>query len=191
MMILIYITLIAMIAMAAARKPKRRMGRYIRGGVDENLGLGTLAASALVSADFDETVRERTLISSLVASWSLSNWTPIASVGPIVVGVAHSDYTDAEIEAYIENLESWDEGDKIGQEIGRRKIRRVGQFAVTAVGDVGVMVLNDGKPIKTKLNWILNAGQTLSYWAYNQGTAAVATTNPDVRLQGHVNLFPK
>ncbi len=191
MMLLIYITLFAfLVGMAKARR-RRRMGRYIRGGVDENLGLGTLAAATLVSAIFDNVVNERTLISSLVASWSLSNWTPIESVGPIVVGVAHSDYTDAEIEEYIENLNSWDEGALIqSREINRRLVRRVGQFDIPASATES-SVLNHGKPIKTKLNWILLQGQSLRYWAYNQGTAAIATTNPDVRLQGHANLFPK
>ncbi len=167
------------------------MGRYIRGNVDENLGLGTLGAGTAVSVSFDETVNERTLVSSLVASWSLSNWTPINDVGPIVVGVAHSDYTDAEIQAYLDNTGSWNEGDKIQQrEVGRRLIRRVGQFEIPDDAQSAV-VLNDGKPIKTKLNWILLQGQTLRYWAMNQGTAAIATTNPDVRLQGHANLWPR
>ena len=184
--------MVAAAAMAKARpKRRRRMGRYIRGNVDENLALGTLAAGSLISAIFDETVNGRTFISSLVASWSLSNMTPGDNDGPIVVGVAHSDYNDAEIEAFIENTGSWNEGDMVqSREVGKRLIRKIGQFPVPASSTVGV-VLNDGKPIKTKLNWILNQGQTLRYWAYNPGSSALATTDPDVRLQGHVNLWPR
>jgi len=178
LMLEILVILIAMIIMARRPTRRRRMGRYIRGNIDENLGLGT------------ETVNERTLVTSIIASWSLSNWTPAEGRGPVVVGVAHSDYTDPEIEAYIENTGSWNEGSKVEQEIGRRKIRRVGQFDIPSGATVSA-VLNDGKPIRTKLNWILNQGQTLRYWAYNQGTLAIATTIPDVRLQGHANLFPK
>ncbi len=182
---------IGFIGLAKRGRGKRRMGRYIRGNVDENLSVGTLAAGTLISAVFDETVNERTLVSSVVASWSLSNMTPAEGVGLLVVGVAHSDYTDAEIEAYIENTGSWNEGDKIQQrEVGKRLIRRVGQFAAPSAA-VSAVTLNDGKPIKTKLNWILLQGQTLRYWAYNQGTAAFATTDPDVRLQGHANLWPR
>ncbi len=189
-MVIAFVAITASIGLAKRGRGRRRMGRYLRGNVDENLGLGTLAAAALVSAIFDETVNERTLITSLIASWSLSNWTAANGVGPIVVGVAHSDYTDAEIEAYIENTGSWNEGGKIEQEIGRRKVRRVGQFDIPSATTES-SVLNDGKPIRTKLNWILNQGQTLRYWAYNQGTVAIGGTNPDVRLQGHANLFPK
>ncbi len=190
MMYMIYIVAFIVLTMMA-RKGRRRMGRYLRGNVDENLGLGTLAASTLVSAIFDETVNERTYASSAVISWSLTNWTPAEGDGPIVVGLAHSDYTDAEVEEWIENTASWNEGAlQQSREIGRRLIRSVGQFPIPASAAGGV-VLNDGKPIKTKLGWILLQNQTLRYWAYNQGTSALATTSPDVRIQGHVNLFPK
>lgn len=183
---------IGLVMLVMARKPRRKMGRYIRGNIDENLGVGTLAASTLFSAIFDEVVNERTFVSSVVASWSLTNMTPTEGTGPLVCGLAHSDYTDTEIEEYIENTGSWNEGDKIQQrEVGRRLVRRVGQFPIP-VSAAGGVVLNDGKPIKTKLNWILLQGQSLRYWVYNQGTVAIsAASNPDVRLQGHANLWPR
>ncbi len=180
-----------MVALAKRGRGRRRMGKYLRGNIDENLSVGTLTAGTLISAVFDETVNERTLVSSIVASWTLSNMTPGEGIGPLVVGVAHSDYTDAEIEAYIENTGSWNEGSLVeSREVGKRLVRRVGQFPIPPDASGGV-VLNDGKPIKTKLNWIMTQGQTLRYWAYNQGTAAFATTDPDVRLQGHANLWPR
>ncbi len=51
------------------------------------------------------------------------------------------------------------------------------------------IVLNDGKPIKTKLNWILQEGQTLAFVGYNMGSVQVQTTTPDVRILGHANLW--
>ena len=169
---------------------KRGMGRYIRGGVDEFLTLTTLAAKTLVGDDFDQVVTERTLVSSIVANWSLTNWTPAAGDGPILVGIAHGDYTDAEIEAVIEISDSWDEGNLIDREVSARKVRRIGVFEIPIDANATV-VLNDGKPMKTKLNWILNAGQTLRLWAYNLGTSPLATTAPIVNASGHANLFPK
>ncbi len=165
------------------------MGRYLKGNVDERIDIGTLAANTLLKQDMGGTVIERTLVSSIVATWSLKDFTPAAGQGPLLVGVAHSDYTAAEIEAYLETSGSWTEGAKIQQEIAKRKIRIIGTLkggAVLGQGDV----LNDGKPIKTKLNWILVTGQTISVWAYNQGDAAYATTDPDLTVQGHANLFP-
>lgn len=120
----------------------------------------------------------------------MSDFTIGAGIGPFLVGIAHSDYTAAEVEAWIEQTQSWNEGDLIGQEIAKRKIRIVGTFH--NFGDAATtFTLNDGKPIATKLGWILIQSQQLSLWAYNLGTAAVATTVPTVNVQGHVNLFPQ
>ncbi len=194
-MLEILVVVIAMLVMArkGRGRGKRSMGRYIRGNVDENLALGTLAAATLVGVLFDETVNERTYVSSIVATWNLSDFTEAADVGPIVVGIAHGDYSDAEIEAFIENTGSWNEGDLVQQrEVGRRLIRKVGTFGADGPVDSATsLTLNDGKPITTKLGWILLQGQTLRYWAYNPGAAAVSTTDPNVRLSGHVNLWPR
>ncbi len=167
------------------------MGRYIRGNVDENLPIGTLGSRTLAVASFDETVNERTFVSSVKAAWSLDNLTEGDGIGPIMVGLAHGDYSAAEIEAFIENTGSWNEGDLTAQEIGKRKIRIVGIFRSPPGALMGSMVLNEGKPIHTKCGWILLQGQTLDMWAYNLGTAAVATTIPDIHLEGHANLWPR
>ncbi len=176
--------------MAKNRRPRRKMGKYIKGQVDEEMAIGTLAAKDVIATGFDQAVEERTLISSMVATWSLKNVTPSPTAGPLLVGIAHSDYSAPEIEAWLESVGSWSEGDLVNQEITNRKIRRVGIFPNTgSVNDASV--LNDGKPIKTKMNWILTTGQNLQTWAYNLGTGAFATTDPSVDVQGHVNLWPR
>ncbi len=167
------------------------MGRYIKGNINELVNVGTLGASTVISAVFDNVVDERTLITSIVATYSVDGWTPAADTGPLVVGVAHSDYTDAEIQEWFTQTTSWDEGNKISQEINSRKIRTIGTFQTPSDVATESLVLNDGKPIKTKLNWILTQGQTLSLFVFNAGTAAFATTDPDVRAEGHANLFPQ
>ncbi len=191
-MIYVIVITIALLALAKRGRRKRAMGRYIRGTVDEELDLGTLAARTAILAIFDNVVNERTLVSSLVGTWSLSDWTVATGDGPVLVGVCHSDYNSAEVEEYLEQTQSWNEGNMIAQEINKRKIRRIGVFE-SPIGGVAAdsIVLNDGRPIKTKLNWILLQGQSLNIWAYNQGGSAFATTNPTLRLAGHANLFPK
>ncbi len=179
---------------AARRKGggRRRMGRYLRGSVDESLTLGTLAATTLVSAAFDEVVTEESRLTSIVGTWAMADMTAAAGAGPIMVGYAHSDYTDAEIEEVIENTGSWDIGNLVQQETAKRLVRRVGLFQTSPAGAAtGIQTLNDGKPIKTKLNWNLKTGATVRVWAYNTGSAALAGTSPVVRLQGHANLFPR
>ncbi len=176
--------------MANKPKSRRRRGRYLKGSVDEQLDLSTLAPATLISVDFDEAVNERTLISSIVYDASMKGFTPATDVGPIMVGVAHGDYSDPEIEAVIENLGSWNEGNKISQEISKRLVRILGIFPSpsSALDSVN---LNDGLTKKAKLNWILLQGQSLTYWAYNLGQAAVATTDPRLQLSGHANLWPR
>lgn len=167
------------------------MGRYIRGRVDEELALGTLAAKTLIGTTFDETVVDRTLVSSIKAVWSLQNFTAIAGDGPIMVGVAHGDYSDAEIEEVLENTGSWNEGDMIAQERSKRKIRTIGTFDIqVADAAEGAAVLNEGRLIHTKLNWILNQGVRLKIWGYNLGTGAL-TTGAVINANGHANLWPR
>lgn len=195
MLEVLILTFVLLAGMAKARRrggSRRAMGAYIRGNVDEELALGTLAAKTLVLAAFDEVVSEKTFVSSLVATWTMTDLTEVGGDGPIMVGVAHSDYTAAEVEEWIENTGSWNEADMIQQrEVGRRLIRRVGVFQPTGAAITSATVLNAGRPIKTKLNWTLISGQTLDLWAYNMGSSALETTDPQVRVQGHVNLWSK
>ncbi len=168
----------------------RSMRTYRKGNVQELLQVGTLAAQSLVAQPFDETVSERALLTSLVASYLVKDWTPLADRGPLMVGIAHSDYTAAEVEQFIENTGSWNQADLIQQEVGKRKIRIVGIFKSDSAGS-GLIgsYLNNGTPIKTKLNWVLNSGETIDLWVYNMGQVAFATTDPQVHVAGHVNLF--
>ena len=166
------------------------MGRYIPGDIDETLLLPTLASRTLVSTPFDNVVNERTLVSSIIAAYSMTLFTGAADDGPIMVGVAHSDYTDAEIQAVIDATLSWNEGDLIAQEVAHRKVRRIGIFRNPATAAESTS-LNDGRKIKTKLNWILLQGQTLRLWAFNMGGSALATTVPRIDMEGKANLWPR
>ncbi len=190
--ILIVAALTAIFAVALAKSGRKRKFRnYLRGEVDEQFALGTLAANTVITDVVDDTLREKAWLSSVVLTWALDNFTPATTDGPIMVGVAHSDYSTAEIEEWIENAASWHQGDMVAQEIGKRRIRKVGMFrSDAAVTATGAYVLNDGKPIKTKCGWQLITAQTLRFWAYNTGESALATTDPNVHLQGHANLWP-
>ncbi len=140
---------------------------------------------------FPDTVIERTFITSLLATWSLDNFTlPAGGAGPVLVGICHSDYTVAEVEEWIENTNSWNEGDLRQQEVGSRKMRIVGTFEMP-IDAQHVAVLQNGRMIKTKLNWVLTTGQTLNAWVYNAGTASFSgATTAVVNVRGHCNLWP-
>ncbi len=176
--------------MAKARSKRRSMKGYIKGNVNEVLDLGTLAANTVVSTNFDESPQERALISSIVATYSLDLLTP--GQGPIAFGVAHSDYTAAEIQAVFDSTGTWDTGDKISQEISKRLIRQIGVFVSDAGGTaVQDVKFNQGRPVKTKLNWMLNTNETLQLWAFNTSASALATTAPVIRVDGHANLWQR
>ncbi len=166
-----------------ARKGRRR-GFLLKGKIDETLPLGTLANADVVGDVFNDTLDQEAYAISQEAIWTIRELTD--DEGPIIVGVAHGDYTDAEIEEYLENAGSWTRGDMLAQEIAKRKIRSVGSFAATGTGD---QVLNDGKPIKTRLGFMLQEGQTIKVWAWNKSGAAL-TTGAQVFLEGHVWLRP-
>ncbi len=178
--------------MAKHGKGRRKggMSKYVKGNIDETLDLGTLAARTLVAQVFDETFKAEARLTSLVASYSLSGYTLGNERGPVMVGIAHDDYSAAEIEEYIENTGSWNIGNMVSQEIAKRKVRIIGVFPLQSGGNVGdAVVLNEGLPVKTKLNWFMTAGASLDLWAYNLGSSAFASTTPDIHMQGHANIF--
>ncbi len=194
--LVIEMLLLLVLAFMARKSPyrntnwKRQFKRYLRGSMDESMLLGTLAAKDVISQAVGDTVKERTYLSSVVARWSITSFTKSTGDGPILVGVAHSDYSAAEIEEWLENSGSWDEGDLVQQEIAKRKIRQVGFFE-NPIDEADSVVLNYGKAINTKCGWILNTGQTVQIWAYNAGGSPLATTDPIVQAFGHGNLWPR
>ncbi len=178
--------------MAKGKGRRRKYRRYLKGAIDEDFQLGTLATKALVAQVVGDTVTETTWLSSILCTWALSEFTVAAGDGPIIVGIAHSDYSATEIEEWIESTDSWNEASLVEKEISSRKIRQVGVFQAPPGGSgLGATYLNDGKPIRTKCGWILSTGQTIDLWAYNMGDSALATTDPQVSVNGHANLWPR
>ncbi len=168
-------------------KHGRSFANYIAGNIQLDVVLTTLAAATGVLASTD-TVDDTTRVSSIRNSYSLEDFTDGAGIGPITVGVAHSDYSLAEVEAYIKLSTGWSQADMVSREISGRRIRKIGTFETKADGTV-VSVLNDGKPIKTKLNWLLSEGQGLNFYGFNTGSNAVATTVPRIHVEGKANLW--
>lgn len=169
---------------------KRRFRPYLKGQIQNSLALSTLGGRAAVSGDVTDTVTEKAWLSSVKATWSLAKFIAGTDDGPIQIGLAHSDYTTAEILEWINQTASWDQGDRIGQEIAKRQIRRVGVFDTPPdLGVADTVVLNDGKPITTKCGWQLKTAESVKIWAFNQGSSAIAT-GAVVLSNGHANLWP-
>ncbi len=167
---------------------RRNFSKFISGNIDVDLNVSTLATKAAVG-DVTQTVIDTARISSIRCTYSLSNWTPAVNAGPIAVYVAHSDYVASEVEEFIETTGGWDLGNKIAQEIRSRRIRLIGVFQ-TPADALAAVRLNDGKPITTKLNWVMAEGDGLKFLAYNTGAANVSgTTNPNLNVFGKANIW--
>ncbi len=171
---------IVMLLLAAHRGTSRKRRRgVIMLKISETAALGTLGSGSAFKDNFDSTVVDSVFLLSIEAAWSYGEHTP--DQGPIPFGVAHSDYSAAEIGEWFAATGAWDKGDKVAQEHARRKIRQVGVFD----GALAQGALNNGQPIKTKLKFGLAPGDTLAWWAVNQDTS-VLTTGTLLQAEGMV-----
>ncbi len=178
--IILGLVLLVAIVPMAKRRSKRRWspGNFIN-RVVSSLQLLTTASNTLVGGALTNVSDNEYRAISLKMTWALSDFT--AGEGPITVGVAHGDYTDAEIEEWFESTQSMTRADKIEQEQGSRLCRQVGTFP----GILGNEVLNDGKPITTRMNWAIPSGIALKMWAFNSGPGTL-TTSAEVNATGQL-----
>ncbi len=145
--------------------------------VNTSLAAGALAAGDVIAADFPATLDD-----SFKAVWAKLFWTTqnfTVGEGPIVAGIANSDYTAAEIEECLEANASWDRGDKVANEQAKRQVRRCASFPLIAVDERS----NDGKPVYNKLFWTVDSEETLALWIR---AAQTLTTGGAVLIEGVV-----
>lgn len=156
-----------------ANKPKRRAFTLRPVKVTPALALSTLAAAVAVKTGISGVAVSTYRAMSIKASWATS----LLMEGPVAVGLAHSDYTVTEIKEAIEAAAAINQGNKIAQEQANRLVRVVGY--ITPDDDN----LNDGKPITTKLNWLMTIGSEVVMFVYND-SGAVLTTGAIQQLNG-------
>ncbi len=170
--------LVSLLTIALAKKPAGRRRRYNlrRVRVTPVIALSTLASGIVLTTAITGAASSTYRVVSIKAQWTLTAFT--AAEGPISVGYAHSDYTVTEIKEALDIAASIDQGDKIAQEKANRLVRRVGTFRSEQGSD-----LNEGMPIKTRLNWLMTIGDSLVMWAQNESTSAL-TTGAFVNLMG-------
>ncbi len=151
-----------------AKHPKRRFNlRKVR--CVPTQALGTLANLTAVSTALTGTSANVYRAMSARLTWTLKNMT--VGEGPILFGYAHSDYSATEIKEWLESQSSIDIGNKLAAEQGNRLIRQVGVFdAATADSK-----FNEGRPMKTKLNWAIGIGDAVNLWWFNDSGAVLTT----------------
>ena len=100
-------------------------------------------------------------------------------------GLSHSDYTAAEVEECLEAQTSIDLGDKVAQERANRLVRSLGRFSGDAVTVSQSLAYNQGRPVKTKLNWKMSIGDTLNVWVRNS-SGVIYTTGTSLAVIGEI-----
>ncbi len=158
---------------------KRRSYSLRRVRVTPELALSTLAPATAVTVALVGASDSQYRAISVIATWAVANLTD--GEGPVTVGIAHNDYTLTEIKECLEAALSISQGNKIANEQANRLIRIVGSIG----GSGGPTVLNGGKPVKTRLNWFMPAGQSFKIFAWNESTGSL-TTGARLNIQGDV-----
>ncbi len=161
---------------------KKRKIRYLQ--MTDSLALGALAVGDVISEAFGQTVNNRVYALYAKGVWSIDQVTPGES--PIMVGFSHGDYSSAEVEECLEANAQWDQGDKVAQEQGARKVRRATQFS----GLTAEEVAEDGAKVFTRLGFYIEDGETLALWARNSG-AAILTAGSVFRFSGIIAVVDR
>ncbi len=168
-MLEILLTLVFVLLAARKRGGGRRRFNLRKVNTTAGITLGTLANVTVVTGALTGTASQAYRLMSTTGVWSIKNNT--VGEGPITFGFAHSDYSVTEIKEAIESGASISLGNKVSQEQSNRLVRVVGQFSGFAAEEI----FNDGKPLKTRLNWAISIGNTAALFAYNDSGAALTT----------------
>ena len=121
-------------------------------------------------------------ILSFRTNWGWRGATP--GEGPVFVGYAHADYSVTEVKEALEAEAAMVTNNKVANEQAARLVRLVGSMDFASEDGV----LNDGRPITTKLNWAIPLGGNVNTFAYNRSggtltTGAVTTLSGKARIR--------
>ena len=171
--------LVSILATLFLAKHTGSRGRYNlhRVRVTTEKALATLASDTALKQTLTGTSSSEYRLVTAKIAWALVGLT--AGEGPITVGFSHSDYTVLEIKECLESQSSISQGDKIATEQANRLVRVVGILSEANSS------LNDGRPIKTRLNWRVQIGQSVDIFIWNESTGAL-TTGAFVNVAGDI-----
>ncbi len=168
--------------MAGNPTRRRRKFNLRRVRVNGAVTVGALAALDVIQGVVTVASLNKYRLVSVHASYSLSGLGAQEDEGQ-EFGLAHSDYSAAEIEECLEAAAAIDVGDKVAQEQANRLVRSIGIMTGPAAVASGSRSYNDGRKVRTKLNWVIGIGQTLNYWVRN-GSGVVYTTGATLLVAG-------
>ncbi len=164
--------------MPKAKYSKKRNGKgFVAVRVNSTLTLGTLASNVAVVQALDGSVAvDKMFAVSADILWGSLNATP--GEGPIVVGLAHDDYSVTEIKEALE-ASNMDQSDKVAQEQARRLVRDAGIFPYILSEET----LNQGRHIRTRLKFYVENGHGINAFAINR-SGSTLTTGSFIKAEG-------
>lgn len=179
-----YFLLIILLLPLVGKKARRRFNlRKVR--ITSTVVIGALASLSTVKGVGTSATTNTLRVMSVEASYGITELGAAIDDG-FSFGWAHSDYTAAEIEECLEATLSMDIGNKIAQEQANRLVRQVGMINTdgTPIAGGGLR-FDNGKMVKTRLNWALAIGDTLDLWVRN-ASGTVYTTGASILANGHI-----
>ncbi len=177
------LVVMAIAVIFAAKRPRRRRwtGNDRMVPWTTNTALLALLDAIVVKGTTVGTSDRSFRLLSYNTMWGLRGQTP--GEGPIVVGYAHDDYSVTEIKEALEAEATMTTANKVAGEQANRLVRKVGTFPGADEDEV----LNDGKPIRTRLNWAIPLGSNISVFAWNR-SGATLTTGAVLSCQGDARV---
>ncbi len=166
--------------------PKRRKFNLRKVRLATSVAIGALASSDVISTNISAASTNPYRLMSVDLTYSLTDLGATSDDGQ-QFGLAHSDYSAAEVEECLEAQASIDIGNKVEQERANRLVRNIGQITGNA-GTLAGMSFNDGVSFPVKLNWHMAIGDQLNLWVRN-GSSTVYTTGALIVMVG--NLWVK
>ncbi len=160
--------------MVKKRSSRKRSFPLRRVSIQASTAIGALATLDVLTAAISAAGADSYRLMSVNSSFSVADLAS-ATDDSFEFGYAHSDYSAAEVEECLESQSSMDLGDKVAQEQANRLVRKVGIISSSGGVASAGLSFNDGKPVKTRLNWFMSIGDTLNLWVRN-GSAANYTT---------------
>ncbi len=147
------------------------------------ISVGAVAALDVVEASITTATSNPLRIMSVNISYKLTDLADVIDDG-MEFGLAHGDYSAAEIEECLEAQAGINKNDKVANEQANRLVRSIGVMQGSGVAD-GSLQFNNGLPVKTKLNWYIGIGQTLSLWVRN-GSDTIWTSGTNIVVLGDI-----
>ncbi len=174
-------SLVALHHIMAKRRPRRKFNlRKARIATSDSIG--ALASLDVIEFGITDLALSPMRVISADLAFALTDLAALIDDGQ-EFGIAHSDYSAAEIEECLESTGQWNLSDKVSVERANRLVRTLGFFD-GAPGTDGSKSHNNGKPVHIKLNWPIGVGMGIVIWVRN-GSDTVYTTGTNIAVNGH------